>query len=433
MAHIRKHGFHYAWVILLASCVLSVVSRADSASFGVFIDPLVARFGWSRGDISLAYSLAFLAGLPAMVIMGWLGDRYGARKLMIGASIVIGAGTVLLGTIKELWHFYVYYGLFVGSLGNAAFTVLLPVIVVRWFNRRMGVALGIYWAAMGAGPMIFAPLFRWLIETRGWEWSFALIGFVVGGLLMAFSFLIRSSPYEMGLSAYGAEGAAREPPASAATGILPEGLREVLTNRPVWLLAGIHFLGCAAHAIILAHVVSMATFKGLSGLEAAGVLSTIAGTSVISRFASSVLTERLGGRAVLTMALIGQSTPVFILFFANDAWVFYLFAVVFGLCYGGEMVGFPIINRQLFGARAPLGSIYSFQMLGAATGMALGGWLGGILFDVSGAYTWSIIASIVLGYLGLPLALALPRHRRVVTSESKAAVAAQRVLRNLEA
>lgn len=424
MAHIRRYSFHYAWVILLASCILGVVSRADSASFGVFIDPLVARFVWKRGDISFAYSLAFLVGVPAVVCMGWLGDRYGARKLMIGASLLIGTGTVLLGTIKELWHFYVLYGLFVGSLGNAAFTVLLPVIVTRWFHRHMGIALGVYWAALGSGPMIFAPLFRWLIETHGWERSFTLIGLVAGGVLMCFSALIRSSPHEMGLSAYGAEGSAKEPPAPAATGILPAGLREVLAKRPVWLLMGIHHIGCVGHAIILAHVVSMATFKGVSGVEAAGVLGTVAGTSIISRFAYSVLAERLGGRTVLTMALIGQSTSVLILLFASEAWVFYLFAVVFGLCYGGEMVGFPIINRQLFGLKAPLGTIYSFEMLGASTGMALGGWLGGILFDLSGSYTWAIVASIVIGYLGLPLALALPRHRNLVMSQVQAAIRA---------
>jgi len=407
----RKYKLHYAWVVLLASCVLNIVSRADSVAFGVLIDPLVQLFGWKRGDISFAYSLAFLGGLPAMVIMGWLGDRYGARKLMLGSSILIAAGTVLLGTIKELWQFYLYYGLFVGSLGNAAFMVLLPVILTRWFHRHMGVALGIYWAAMGVGPVIFAPLFRWLIETRGWERSFTLIGIVVGILLLTFSALIRSSPEEMGLSAYGREGSPREPPAPAASGKVPAGLREVLTRPTVWFLMGIHFIGCVGHAIILAHVVSMATFQGVSGVEAAGVLGTIAGTSVISRFACSVLAERLGGRTVLTLALIGQSTSVVILLFAGEAWLFYLFAVVFGLCYGGEMVGFPIINRQLFGAKAPLSTIYSFEMLGAVTGMALGGWLGGGLFDLTGAYTWSILASILIGYLGLPLSLALPRHK----------------------
>ena len=355
-----------------------------------------------------------------MVVMGWLGDRYGARALMIGASFLISTGTVLLGSIKELWHLYVIYGLFVGSLGNAAFMVLLPVIVTRWFNRHMGVAVGIYWAALGAGPMIFAPLFRWMIETGGWDWTFTVIGIVLGGILLVFSALIRSSPHEMGLSAYGAERSSKEQLVRAATAIAPAGLRQLLTQRPVWLLTGIHHLGCAGHAIILAHVVSMATFRGVSGVEAAGVLSTIAGVSIISRFAFSILTERLGGRAVLAMAVIGQSTSVLILLFASEAWVFYLFAVVFGVCYGGEMVGFPIINRQLFGERAPLSSIYSFEMVGASTGMALGGWLGGALFDVSGAYTWAILASAAVGYLGLPLALYLPRHTKFVVSSSKA-------------
>ena len=88
MTQRTQSGLHYAWVILLAACVLSIVARADSASFGVFVDPLVALFGWKRGDISFAYSLAFLLGLPA-TIMGWLGDRYGARPLMLGASILI--------------------------------------------------------------------------------------------------------------------------------------------------------------------------------------------------------------------------------------------------------------------------------------------------------------------------------------------------------
>ncbi len=412
MPFIKKHSLHYAWVILVAACILSIVSRADTASFGVFIDPLVERFGWTRGDISFAYSLAFLAGLPAVVMMGWLGDRYGARQLMLGASVLMATGTVLLGTIKELWHFYVFYGLFVGSLAHAAFSVLLPVILTRWFYRHMGVALGIYWASQGLGPVIFAPLFRWLLETQGWQNTFTLVGIVAGGILVVFSFFIHNSPYDKGLTAYGADKSSEEPHARAASVAAPVRLREILSQRTVWRLMGIHHVGCVAHAVILAHVVSMATFKGIPGLEAAGVLATIAGASVISRFAFSVLAERVGGRIVLTMALVGQSLPVIILFFATEAWVFYLFAVVFGLCYGGEMVGFPIINKQLFGAKAPLGSIYSFEMLGASTGMALGGWLGGGLFDMSGDYTWSLLASLFVGCLGLPLALALPRHKK---------------------
>lgn len=421
MAFLKNRKFHYAWVVLAAACVLNIVARADQSSFGVFIDPLVAKFGWKRGEISFAYSLAFLVGLPAVVLMGWLGDRFSARVLMVLASVLIGAGTVMLGSITELWQFYVVYGFFVGSMGHAAFSVLLPVIMTRWFHRHMGIALGVYWAGQGVGPAIFAPLFRWLLETRGWQDTFMVIGVVIGLILFVFSLFIYNSPAVLGLKPYGAEAAetpagagdAKAAPTSGATQTAaPPKLRAILGERTVWKLMGIHHIGCVAHAIILAHVVSMATFNGIPGVQAASVLATIAGTSVVSRFAFSVLAERLGGRTVLSISLLGQSLPVIILFFAHDAWVFYLFAVIFGLCYGGEMVGFPIINRQLFGAKAPLSSIYSFEMLGASTGMALGGWLGGMLFDAFGSYHWALMASLFIGLAGLPLALSLPRHEK---------------------
>lgn len=425
MISLGKFKVHYAWVVLFSACMLTIASRADHGSFGVFVEPLVELFGWSRGDISAAYSIAFIVGLPAVVIMGWLGDRYGARPLMIGATLLITVGTYLIGTITELWQFYVFYGFFVGSMGHAAFTVLLPVILTRWFDRYMGLAVGIYWAAMGIGPMIFAPVFQWLIETRGWAQAFTLIAVAVGGILFGFSLLIRSSPQEMGLAPYGGgeHSAPEQPAAPAARGIVTTGLGEILSKRPAWLLIAIHHIGCVGHSVILAHIVSMAIVKGVSGMEAAGVLSTIAGASAVSRFASALIAARFGGRVLLTLALIGQSAPIVILFFAQEAWAFYAFALIFGLCYGGEMVGFPIINRQLFGAGAPLGTIYSFQMVGAGTGMALGGWLGGFLFDVTGAYTWSIAAAILTTCVGIPLALALPRHKRKPpASGSKAAI-----------
>lgn len=412
----KTAGWHYAWVLLAAACVLNIVARADQSSFGVFIDPLVERFGWSRGEISFGYSLAFLIGMPAVILMGWLGDRYSARALMLGAAAMIGVGTVLLGSITQLWHFYLIYGIFVGSMGHAAFSVLLPVIMTRWFYRHLGIVMGVYWAGQGLGPMIFAPLFRWSLETRGWENTFVVIGITIGAILAFFSLFIYRSPADKGLQAYGAEEIG-DAPAPAAKGAPPKAsMRDILRMKPVWHLMGIHHIGCVSHAIILAHVVSMATFKGIPGVEAAGVLATVAGTSVISRFAFSVIADRFGGRTTLTFALLGQALPVIILFFANEAWIFYLFAVIFGLSYGGEMVGFPIINKQLFGPKAPLGSIYSFQMVGGGTGMALGGWLGGSLFDVTGDYTWALGASLIIGLAGVPMAMALPRHKRPVSA-----------------
>lgn len=414
MEFAKKYGLHYAWVILAAACMVSIVSRADSASFAVFIDPLADKFDWKRGDIAAAYSIAFLASMPAMLLFGWLGDRIGTRLLMVVGSVMLSVGTVLLGMIKELWHLYVLYGIFVGALGHAIFSVLLPVIVTRWFDRKMGLALGIYWAALGAGPAIFAPLFRYLIETRGWETTFTWIGLGFGVILLGFSSLIRSSPAEMGMSPYGAAESTKKPAPAA-----PGALRLVLAQRPVWLLTGCHHLGCAGHAIVLAHGVSMATHHGIAGIEAAGVLSIIAGTSIFSRFAFTLLTERFGGRSCLAWAVLGQSLSVLMLLFAHETWHFYVFAVIFGICYGGEMVGFPIINRQIFGTSAPLSSIFSVEAVGGSTGMALGGWLGGMLFDLSGDYTVAILVSATVSFLALPLALWLPRHKRAIPATAQ--------------
>ncbi len=417
MTFLRKYGVHQAWIILAAACVLGVVSRADSASFAVLVDPLVEKFSWKRGDIGFAYSLAFLCSMPAMLVFGWLGDRFSARSLMLGASLMISVGTVLLGTIQELWHLYVIYGVFVGALGNAAFVVLLPVIITRWFNKKMGLALGIYWAGLGLGPVVFALLFRWMIESRGWESAFLVFGLAFGVVLLFFSWFIRTSPVEMGLTAYGADDAAKDKQSSGAA----VSLRAVLARRPVWLLMGCHHLGCAGHAVILAHGVSMATHQGIPGLQAAGVLSTIAGVSIFSRFSFSLLTERFGGRTILSGAIFGQSLSILLLLFATEVWHFYAFAVFFGICYGGEMVGFPIINRHMFGSKAPLSSIFSFQMIGGSTGMALGGWIGGALFDHSGNYTSAILVAAGVGFLAVPLALWLPRHQRSFAAAAPAA------------
>jgi MFS family permease len=110
-----------------------------------------------------------------------------------------------------------------------------------------------------------------------------------------------------------------------------------------------------------------------------------------------------------------QTLPILLLLGSGDLWWFYSFAFFFGIGYGGEMVGFPIFNRQYYGARAPLSAIYSYQMAGALVGMSLGGWLGGALFDWTGAYTWAVLVSFAAGFAALGATLFLPRHRTTTT------------------
>jgi MFS family permease len=144
----------------------------------------------------------------------------------------------------------------------------------------------------------------------------------------------------------------------------------------------------------------MATDVGINTLAAATILSMMSLFAMSSNFGSSILSDVAGGKRTLALVMLLQAGGILILLGARDLWGFYLFTLVFGLGYGGEMVAFPIINRQYYG-NAPIGKVYSAQMVGAGLGMAGGAYVGGLLFDVMGNYTGAIWLSALLSGLGL--------------------------------
>ncbi len=412
MEFMRQRWFpHYAWFILAGVVVVLMVSTGIKISFGVLIDPLVAAFGWSRGGISLAYTLQFLIGIPIVLVVGRLAEKITTRYMVMGSAVIFTAGMLLTATIRQLWQFQIYFGLLVGGFGSAAFIVLLPVLLSRWFNRKLGLVMGFMWVSLSVGPMIISPLLRASIEASGWSQTFIVFGIIGGILMLMAGFYLRDNPREKRLVPYGGlvQEPSREPEDSQADSTI---VPRVTRTKSFRALTAVHLLGCIGHSILLAHMVSIATFAGISSLAAAGVLSMAVAASAISRFVMSLISEKKGARFTLVLAVLLQTMPTLLLLGASELWSFYTFAVLFGLGYGGEMVGFPIFNRQYYGLKAPLHTIYSYQIAGAMMGMAVGGWIGGALFDWTGVYTWSILASVGAGFSGVAIALLLPAHNR---------------------
>jgi MFS family permease len=410
----QRLRFHYAWVVLICAMVLIVLSAAIRQSFGVFIDPLVTAYGWSRGAVSLAYSLSFISAMAVSLGVGPVSERIGPRRLLLLSVVSFTAGVMLMGTATALWQFYLYFGLLCGGVGYLL-NIVIPVAITRWFARSVGVALGLTWAAMGIGGMVGPVALRWLISVVGWQNTFLLAGAGLGGAMLLALYFFRSSPQGMNMPAYGEEAApgllrATEFPGGSdpAQGI---GLDRLRKSPAFWHLINAHFLGCVGHSILLAHIVALATLEGVPALTAAGILSTLAAASILSRFGFPILTEKLGGRTSLALAFLMQAGPIPLLFLVGSTWQFYVVAAVFGLGFGGEMPSFPIINRQYWGPRSPLNAIYSWQTAGAMMGMALGGWLGGALFDITGTYHWSIAAAFLFTAAGQLPIMSLPRHR----------------------
>ena len=320
---------------------------------------------------------------------GWLGDRYGVRRTMLLGALVFTVSMVLTSRMTEIWQFYVYYGVFL-SFALAIFQVPLTAAVTMWFQRNLGLGMGILQASQGMGPLVLVPLVLLIISWFGNSESGLMISKWVTGIQaegqdaglraafwvtgiaggLALVILVRffyDEPGQIGLRPYGASG--NEPirrvqhgeTAQVRTAVF---LTQARQTSAFWNLIGIHFWGCAGHAILMLFLVAIAEERGLSKGSAAGVFVVMSVLSTLTRFGVPIAADRFGSKGVMAVCFFMQCIPLILLFFAHDAWMFYLFAVLFGIGLGGEMSAFPIINRQYYGS-APMGTTYGWQMMGA--------------------------------------------------------------------
>ena len=243
-----------------------------------------------------------------------------------------------------------------------------------------------------------------------------IVGFAGTAILTFVLFFFRNTPEEAGRLAYGTRPG--DMPLISSGNVFIKTQQEfqgfVYRTNAFWNLINIHFLGCVGHAVILVGIIPMGISKGLGPLTAAGVLTTISVVSVVTRFVTPVLSDRFGSKAVMFVSFFGQGVGVLLLLNADTAWEFYTFAILWAVPYGGEGTAFPIINRQYYG-HSPMGSTYGWQLLGAGLGMALGGLLPGLVFDITGGYNWAIGLSAVFSLVGaLAIVFLEPTRRQLI-------------------
>ena len=404
---------HYAWAIVSIIAVMQMVGSSIRMAFGVFIEPLSEQFGWGQGAITLAYALSSVVTALASPLAGYLGDRYGAKIAMcIGCAMFI-IGMLLIGLVTEVWQFYLTFGVLLG-VAQAVFLVPLIPSAMTWFRRHLGLGMGVLMASWGLGPALAAPLIGYMIETLGWRDTFWLTAAGSSVIMTALIALYSNRPADRGLEPYGAypgdPAISAKPPPAERVKLFAKFMRRTVAY---WNLSSIHFLGCVGHAVILVYIVPIAVGEGMSLVVAASLITLLSGVSIITRLASPVLSDIVGPKTVMFIAYTLQGVPVIMLFWGGGAWTFIAFAVVFGIGYGGEAGGFPILNRRYYG-HAPVGSAHGVQMLGAGLGMALGGWIGGVVFDLTGGYEWALIISIAASLAGAVSILLLERTDRLL-------------------
>lgn len=406
---------HYAWVIVAIAGVVQMVGAAIRMAFGVLVDPLVQTFGWSPGSIGLAYALMSITSALASPVAGYLGNRFGARRTMVSGTVLFFIGMMWTSQVEQIWELYLAYG-FVFGISQAL--LLVPVVpsIAAWFRRHLGLGTGIMMVSWSLGPAIVVQALAVLFNTVGWSQAFMVVGFVGTAVLAMVLLFFRNTPEQAGRLAYGTRPGDRPLVTSGNVFITVQQEFQgfVYRTNAFWNLINIHFLGCVGHAVILVGIIPMGISKGLGPLTAAGVLTTIAIVSMTTRFITPVLSDRFGSKVVMFVSFFGQGVGVLLLLTASSTWEFYVFAVLWAIPYGGEGTAFPIINRQYYG-HSPMGSTYGWQLLGAGLGMALGGLLPGLVFDITGGYTWAIGLSAVFSLAGaLAIVLLEPTRRQLI-------------------
>lgn len=412
-----SRGIHYAWFIAAIAAVLQVTTNFISQAFAVIMVTIQKDFGWTLTAITLAYFLKNIVQAVSSPVVGWLGDRYGARRALLMAATMYTGGLLLLSGMHQIWQLYLYYSILLG-LAQAVFAVNIPTTVAAWFRQRLGVAIGVQQSLGGMGASVMAPVLALVLGRTDWQTAFVGITMVGGIILFTLLSWFHNDPADNGMSPYGATATDQPQPSVRPSPAIIKiraqvFLQHVRRTWAFWNLIAIHYLGCIGHSIIMVGVVYFATTRGVSLPQAAWIVSIYSLCGVASRFATPVVADRWGAKGVMALAFLIQGITVALLFWTHEIWQFYLFAALFGIGLGGEMSAFIVINRQYYGI-GPVRTVFGFQQFGSSLGMALGGLIGSVIFDTFGSYDIAWLISIAASLGGMVCILFLEPTSRLL-------------------
>ena len=408
----------YRYVVLLVSIFLVLSANGSMFVLVVGLKQIALDFGWPRSVPSFAYSCLFLGTGVGGIVMGYWFDRSGAGPVTGLGMAMIGTGALLASMINAEWQLYAIYGVMMGLLGQAAVIGPLVVNVMRWFEHRRGFAVGLLAAGQGIAGTIWPPIFRYQNETSGWRTTFLWFGvFVLLSALPLTAFLWRRLPGRTVRPEGRERGRAGAAPPISARGL-------GLSNAKLQAALCLAMLSCCVPmSIPLGHLIAHASDLGHPNVRAAEMLAVALFTATVVRLAGGTLVvDRFGALAALLFFSVAQMLALLLYAVVEARLALYSVSVLFGLGYGGIAMCYPVIVREHLPA-AESGRRLGLILLFGAIGMALGGGLGGYLFDLTGSYSPAFLVGVAFNGLNLGIVFALVTRRRRLGSAPPPAVA----------
>ncbi len=401
--------FFYGWIAVALSFLTTLVGAGIRSAPTVFIHPLEAEFGWSRAEISFAVSInLFLYGLAAP-LSGWLIDRVGTRRVMVGSLAGLALGVGLTALMHDYWQLLFLWGIVVGLSAGGTASVLSAAVATRWFVSRRGLVLGILNSANSTGQLIFLPLMMSVILSVGWRGGSLLLLWAALGLVPFVALWMRDDPSEIGLAPY------TSAPAVAAMSAAPSAsedaekvpLRRALKTSMFWLLAGSYFVcGGTANGLVGTHLIPHAIDRGIPEIAAAGAVGVMGGLNFVGTTFSGWIIDRVSPKKWLALIFVLRAVSLFILPFVTNFSGLFIFAVIYGLDWFATVAPIIAITSDTFGKRS-VGIIYGWIFVFHQVGGAFAATAAGAVRVAMGQYQYAFLAGGVMALIAAGLALSI--------------------------
>jgi len=391
-----QKGMFYGYIIVAIGVLIMIAFWTTYYSFGVFLNPVLKELGWSRAVISGAYSLSMIIQGIFGILIGGLNDRFGPRIVMTICGVFIGLGYILMAYITSVWHFYVFFGLFIGIGMTGAWIPLLSTIA-RWFVKRRNLMSGILVSGTGFGAFLAPLIANPLISAYNWRGAYIILGASVLIIIVIVSQFLRRDPARMGLVPYGANSFKERDPEVSTEGF---SLRESFYTWQLWIFCGMLF--CFGYCLfaVMVHIVPHAIDIGIPEMSAGGILSALGISAIVGRVLLGGAAEKIGNKNIFIIGFLLFTAVLFWITPARELWMFFPFAMFFGLAHGGMGASESPTIASLFGLRLH-GLIFGITGLGFALGAAAGPFLTGYIYDITESYRTAFLVCTAIAILGL--------------------------------
>ena len=389
-AGVARPDSAYAWWRLLASLALSTMGGIGLWSVVVSLPAIQAEFGVDRADASLPYTATMVGFAVGGVLMGRLADRFGVVVPAVLGAVMLGIGYVAAASATALWQFMLAQALLIGMLGSSATFGPLVADVSLWFVRRRGIAVAIVASGNYLAGTIWPPLLQAAIGAVGWRQAHVGIGVLCVLTMLPLAFGLRR----------------RAPVEDAGVPLSARAITDTLRMSPATLQALLVVAGlscCIAMSMPQVHLVAYCADLGYGPARGAEMLSLMLGLGVVSRIASGLIADRIGGVGTLILGSTLQCLALLFYLPFDGLTSLYVVSALFGLSQGGIVPSYALIVRDYFPAREA-GARVSLVLMATVAGMALGGWMSGAIFDLTGSYRAAFLNGIAWNLLNMSIA-----------------------------